>query len=490
MERTKEIYQQRNDEIDFPSIIRALIKNSLIILLCGCILGMWAYMGVSFIQKPVYESKATMIISNNGKNNSVYTDDAMSKIANQYQKILTSNVLKNTVLEKLELNRLPGSISASVVPNTNLIILKGTSNKPGDAYLIVKTAVENYSQVSDYVISSFVLEVMEKPSIPTVPVNYRSSLKYAVYAFLLGIAASVLVIAAFTFMRDDIKNERQVNRLLDTELFSCLYYEKKRRSNKKESILISSPATSFFYSENIRKMATKLDYKAHKLKHKIILVTSVAENEGKSTVAANLALALAKKNKRVLLVDADLRKPALNKVFEKEVTPEMEFGAYLSGKSSLQDVLTRDKDTGLFYLFGTKSYRKSDAMLSSQKMKDLFHSAVKVVDYIIVDSSPTNITSDAEIIAEYADGVLMVVRQSAALVPDINDALDTLRKSNVTIYGCVLNALQTRLMPKSAEYGYEYGYGYKYYGRHKYGHYGAYSSKQAASDNSAGNHNE
>lgn len=470
MDNNRKIYQQTNNEMDFPSMIRALIRNWWVILLCGCITGMWVYMAVSFFQKPVYVSEATLIISNSGRDTSVYTDDAYSKVGNQYQKILTSRVFKNTIKEKLGLDSLPGELSAYFVPNTNIITISGTAGKPGDAYLLVKSATENYSSVSDYVIPSFFLEILQKPVIPRVPSNYGAAVKYGLYGLLFGIAAVALLIMVFTFLRDDIKNVRQVERLLDTSLFACLYYEKKRKSNKKESILINTPSTSFFFTENIRKMATKLDYKAQKKHHKIILVTSIAENEGKSTVSANLALALARNNRKVLLVDADLRKPALNKVLEKKVTPEMEFGAFLSGKSSLQDVLTRDKETGLYYLFGTKAYRRADAMLNSDRMNSLLRSAVKVVDYVIVDSSPMNITSDAEILAEKADGVLMVVRQCASLVPDINDALDTLKKSGTEVYGCVLNGVHTKVLPTSAEYGYDYGTGYgsKY---SKYSHY-------------------
>lgn len=264
MNTEPKIYQQRNDEIDFPSIIRALLHNWWVIILCGCILGMWFFMAVDFLQKPVYVSQATLVISNNGNDTSVYTDGAMEKVANQYQKILSSKTLKNTVQKELGVKNLPGNISAGVVPGTNLILLSGTAAAPGEAYLLVKTAVQNYSKVSDYVISSFVLEVMKKPAIPTVPSNQGLAETWARRGLLLGLAGAAMLIAVFSFMRDDIKNENQVDKLLDTTLFSSLYYEKKAKSNKKNSILISNPATSFFYSENVRKMATKLDYRAKK----------------------------------------------------------------------------------------------------------------------------------------------------------------------------------------------------------------------------------
>ncbi len=470
MSTETKVYQQRNNDIDFSAIARALVRNWWVILLCGCILGMWAYMGVSVTSRPVYTSQATLVITNNGNDDSVYTDTALEKVSNQYQKILSSNTLKNTVQKELGVESLPGSISASTVSGTNLILLQSTASKPGDAYRLVKSAIKNYSKVSDYVISSFVLEVMKEPGIPTTPSNAGLAATWAFRGVLIGILGTAFVIGIFCFMRDDIKNEKQVAELLDTTLFASIYYEKKPRTDKKTSILINDPVTSFFFSENVRKMATKLDYHARKNKQKVILVTSVKENEGKSTVAANLALALVNKNRRVLLIDGDLRKPALYKIFDKKIAPEIEFSSYLNEESKLQKVLTRDKDTGLYYIFGTKSFRNSDGYLASQQMKDLFRMARKAVDYVIIDTSPAGMFPDAEVLTEYADAGILVVRQESARIPDINDVLDTLKKSDMEMYGCVLNGIQTKVIPKSAEYGYSYGYGY----RDKYGKYGKY----------------
>lgn len=482
MNTDSKVYQQRNKEIDYSSICRALLRNWWVIGMCGCILGMWMYMGVSFLKTPVYVSQATLIISNNGNDNSVYTDQALEKVASQYQKILSSNTLKNTMQKELGVDNLPGTISASAVTGTNLILLRGTASKPGEAYLLVKSAIKNYSKVSDYVISSFVLEVMKEPFIPTIASNAKLEITWALRGVLIGICGAIFAIAAFTFLRDDIKNEGQVATLLDSTLFASLYYEKKQRKKKKTSILITNPVTSFFYAENVRKMATKLDYRAKKNKHKVILVTSVRENEGKSTVAANLALALVNKNRRVLLLDTDLRKPALNRVFEKKITKEMEISEYLKGNVSFQDVLTRDKDTGLYYVFGTKAFRNSDALLTSYEMKDLFKIVKRAVDYIIIDSSPMGISSDAEILAEYADAGILVVRQEASRVADINDALDTLKKSGMDLYGIVLNGIHTKVFPSSAEYGYNYGYGGKYGKYGKYGGYGKHDKKTGSGE--------
>lgn len=472
MEKTEKIYQQRNNEIDIPSIIRALIKEWWVILVCGCILAMWSYMAVSVIDAPEYTASATLVIANNGDNSTVYTETALEKVANQYQKVLTSSALFNKMKEEMGWDQMPGTLSASVVSETNLILLEGTASKPGDAYLLVTAALNNYAQVSEYLLSSFSLDEMKSPSIPLEPSNAGTAVSFALKAFLLGILAAGAAVAAMTILRDDIKNEGQISSLLDIPLFASIYFESKRgrkkgkMSGKTEGILISSPVTSLGYTENIKKLASKVDYRARKNHLKIILVSSILENEGKSTVAANLALALSEKSRRVLLLDGDLRKPSLYKLFEKELPPEEEIGNFLMEKTTASQCLCRDKELGIYYMFGSKSYRNSDLLLASSNMKSILKQARSVVDYIVIDSAPLSISSDAEILADQADAVLLVVRQCASCAGDINDAADLFRKSKAELWGCVYNAVKTRILPqKKGGYGYSYDYGYEQYNR-------------------------
>lgn len=467
MEKTEKIYQQKNTEMDIPSIVRALTREWWVILLCGCILAMWAYMAVSVVNTPSYTSSATLVITSNGSNSAVYTDTALEKVAGQYQKVLTSSALSSKIKEEMGWEQMPGTLSASVVTGTNLVLLQGTAQKPGDAYLLVKAALNNYTQVSEYLLSSFSLEEMKSPSIPSTPSNAGSALSWALKALLLGIVASGAVIAVMTILRDDIKNEGQVSALLDIPLFASIYFESKKgrkkgkMSGKTEGILITSPVTSMGYTENLKKLASKVDYRARKNHAKIILVSSVLENEGKSTVAANLALALSEKSRRVLLLDGDLRKPSLYKLFEKELPPEEEIGNFLQERTTASQCLCHDKETGLYYMFGSRSYRNSDLLLASSNMKTILKQAKSVVDYIVIDSAPLSISSDAEILADQADAVLLVVRQCASGAGDINDAADLFRKSKAELWGCVFNAVKTRVLPQKKG-GYGYGYGKKY----------------------------
>lgn len=234
MEAGSRIYQEDEIEINIPSIIRAWIRDWWIILMCGFILGIWAFMGISFLKAPVYVSESILVVKNDENNIYVHADDTTEKLTSQYEKILTSNVLVNAVMEDLGVKELPGTLSASAITGTNLISLKGSAPNPGDAYRIVKSAVDNYDKVSAYVLTAFSLEVMEKASIPEIAVNVRTPFKYGILGVILGLGGAAGLIALFTMLRDDIKNEKQVSKLLDTTLFASLYYEKKHKGPKKE----------------------------------------------------------------------------------------------------------------------------------------------------------------------------------------------------------------------------------------------------------------
>lgn len=111
---------------------------------------------------------------------------------------------------------------------------------------------------------------------------------------------------------------------LDTKLLATLRHERKRGAllrNKKSALLISDPTCSFYYTETVHQLRAQVERAHEKDGRQVFLITSCAENEGKSTVAANLALSLAQKHQRVLLLDSDLRKPAQSLIFSASPAP-------------------------------------------------------------------------------------------------------------------------------------------------------------------------
>ena len=198
---------------------------------------------------------------------------------------------------------------------------------------------------------------------------------------------------------------------------------------------------------------------------KTIAVTSVSENEGKSTIAANLAINMAQRGKKVLLIDGDLQRPSQFLIFGIKMEESREFGEFLKKKTKINDVLIRTEIPGMFFMGGRNCYSSSTDMLQNGNISNVIQVCSRFVDYVIIDTPPVGVSGDAELFAQCADAVVLVVRQNFMLAEDINDALDRLRTRPHQHMGVVLNDVKSFSMGTAVgRYGSRYGYG-------RYGNY-------------------
>lgn len=187
----------------------------------------------------------------------------------------------------------------------------------------------------------------------------------------------------------------------------------------------------------MKKISAKVIYTVAKKDYKTILVTSTLEGEGKSTISANLALAMAQQGKKVLLIDADLRRRVQYKVFGKEDFADL--GDYLDGKIDLDEVIEQDEENNLYYAFPKTPRENADELLENGKMQNLLEQMEKVMDYIIIDTAPSGITRDAQVLSGFVDAALIVVKQEKAKIVVINDMIDELEQEKMEVMGFVLN---------------------------------------------------
>ena len=474
--------------LDIYSILRALVKDWWMILTAGLLGAMIAYIMVGSAYTPSYTSKMTFIVSSKGSTSSLSDLTAANEMAETFGEVLNSRLLKKKVQQELNLSYLPGTISTSVVEGTNLMSLKVSAPSPEHAFKIMKSVLNNYTEITDYVLENVVLDVLEAPEVPMAPSNPVSASQMMKKYAIIGMGLMIILLALIDYLKDDIKNEKEVELKLDTKLFGSVYHEVKNKTLRsylrktKKGLLITDPTSSFMFVENYKKLRTKLMYKSRQGMGKVILITSVMENEGKSTVAANIALTLAQKSNKVVLLDGDMRRPAAYKILQKRVKKEQEIGEYLNGSAKIGDVLHYDKDSGLYLLIGSRRYSNSTEMVSGERLRTLMKAVKKLADYIVIDSPPTSLMADAEVLAEYADVSLLVVRQGTATARSINDTIDILENGHSELLGCIYNDVKTGVFSGKRVFGgYGYGgykYGYGHYGRYGYGKYGYGKSAQ------------
>lgn len=192
---------------------------------------------------------------------------------------------------------------------------------------------------------------------------------------------------------------------------------------------------------------------------KIIVMTSPGPCEGKSTSGLNVAVNFAKMGKKTLLVDADLRKPRIHKAVGVE---HEGLANYLGGFSELDQVITYSEEYGLDLMLCGAIPPNPSELLASNKMTKLAEQLKQQYDYIIIDTPPVNVVTDAVILSKLASGVVVVVREGCTTYTELSKAIETLEFAESRIIGIVLNdsaGLSKGHQYKGKYSRYYYGYG-------------------------------
>lgn len=460
------------------TIVYDILKNWWVVLLGAVAAALMSYVVVSETYVPQYATSATFVVASKGDSNALNNLYSANEMAKMFEKILQSNTMKKVICEKMGTKELDAEITAGAIEGTNLLSLKIVGKSPKQVIDLMRVIMENYSSVSYYSVGNAVLDVLEEPKIPFSPINGLDAKGAAKKGFLLGGMFLAALFGFVSYMNDTIKREEDIERKLDARNLGVIEHTRKYKTwkdavkHEKNALLISNPLAEFGFVEGYRKLATKIDYQMMKDDRKVLVVTSVSENEGKSTVAANIAIALADQSKKVLLIEGDLRRPSQFLLFGQEPKEESEIGEYLKGNAKLRDILVESEYPRLYLMVGRNCYSSSTEMLHSEKMHEILNFGKKLMDYIIIDSPPAGLMGDAEALAEYADAVMVVAKQNCIKAEDINDVLDSFRAHHSKVLGVVLNDVRT-LSSVTVNHG-KYG---------KYGKYGAYGDYNGSKGN-------
>ena len=217
-------------------------------------------------------------------------------------------------------------------------------------------------------------------------------------------------------------------------------------------------AAPFEYEESYKALRTNFKFVALNGKNRKIVITSTLQGEGKSSVAINLAISLVQTGSKVLLIDADMRKPSLHRYLRTKKDPLMGLSALLSGEMKVGDCL-QNTEYGFDLIPGGPVPPNPVELISSEAMRALLHEAAEHYDYIICDAPPVGVITDAAALSPLCDGVLYVIRQKYANKHQVHGAIQSLQTVNAKILGTVLNQYD---ISKDAVKGYGYSRGYGY----------------------------
>jgi capsular exopolysaccharide synthesis family protein len=297
------------------------------------------------------------------------------------------------------------------------------------------------------------IRVIDPPSLPIRP-KFPNIPSMLLSSFLFGLCLAGIVVYLVEYFDDIIKGVDTLPKDMSCPFLGQLPYV---HIGDLPTVYQESRSE---YTESIHSLRTNLSFLALSGDRKLLLVTSPASEEGKSTITVNLAIAYAQAGRRVLLIDADIRNPSLHKYLARPKDPVGISNALIK-EIDFYDVVQKSilGIVGFDYLPGGDVPPNPIQLIESDRMRELLETSQHIYDLVILDTPPLGMFSDALLLARYADVVTLVGRYNQTSRKELVAAIDLLKKTNVNAIGVVLNAI-----PSTIAGSYGYGYGYGYYG--------------------------
>lgn len=435
MNETK--FEQKGEmEIDVQRLAGAVLKKSWLIVLTAVLCAVLTLVGTFFFIAPKYESTAMFYVNNTSLSVgdatfSIESGDisAAKSLVDSYIVILQTRESLNDVIDYAGVDRtyeeLKKMITAASVNSTEIFEVVVTSTDPFEAEAIANAIAYILPKRISSIIEGTSAKVVDAAVVPVKP----SSPSYTLNT-LIGFVAGFFLAAAIAVLKEffdiSIQTEEDITQSCKHPVLASVpdmnahskggyyaYDNQKTAAKDKPTVLVGSEI-SFAASEAYKLLRTKLQFSfADDNSCHVIGVSSALSGEGKSLSSVNLAYTLSELDKRVLLIDCDMRRPSLATKLPIAKAPGL--AEYLSGqcepKSMLQFCNIQGKEDAFVVIAAGRNPPNPIELLSSKRMARMIEQLRKAYDYIILDLPPVGEVSDALAVAGLTDGMLLVARQ-------------------------------------------------------------------------------
>lgn len=434
------------EELNLSEIFKYFVKKMWIIVI---FIGLVVALGLTYtlaIKTPLYKSTTTLILAND---QTITQSDLTlyQKLINDYTKIVTSkDVLNNTIYElnlPYSYEDLKKSISATAVTDTNIINISVTDESAVLAKQIVESLSTNFKEKIEEIYKLTNVYMLEEPEVASDPYNYNIVKETIIYV-LVGIALGCLYLFLRYYFDRNIKTKEEVEDKINLPIMGSVRdcaKDLKDKKNKDRILLNEFPKSGFV--EDVKTIRTNLDFSATENNIKKILITSSIPGEGKSFISSNLAISFAQNNKKVLLVDCDLRKGVVHRKFNIKniglsnliAKKDIDNLSYYINKTNIDnlDVITR----------GIVPPNPSE-LLSSSTFKKVLAKLEGEYDYIILDGTPVTNLPDSLIVSDLADKTLIVSTIGYTPIELLENTKKSLENVNAKIAGIIINKMPTK----------------------------------------------
>ena len=450
-DKTVDIDNNEGIRVNLITLIKGMLvqlrRNAAKLVILAVLSGAVFFAGAKLAYSPVYTARASFTFNRvTGASYKTGTEknSIIVKLSLMFTEIMTGDALRSIVMDELGY---AGSKSFNVKINAagqeaiNIVSLSVTADDPQLAYDTLQSLMRNVSKVTGPAFGEIEVKVLSDEGLPTSPSGRISNKLAAAAGILLALMIELIWLVLKSLSDHSIKNRKDMPRLLKIELLGVL--PKAKRAGfigAKSPVIIDAEGVSTEMVGAVHTILSRIEREAQENKMKSILITSALAGEGKTSTAVNLAIALAGQEKKVALVEGNLRNPSILSILGM---PQMEKGLsdLLSGGCKAQDVMIPyTKHNNLTLLPGGKLSANPATLWSSPAAVKLFKELEADFDYVLIDSPASASISDSGLLARLADGYVYVVRKGYAQLPILRKGMGTLSNFGCKAIGSVLNA--------------------------------------------------
>lgn len=430
------------------------IKYIIIATLVCCLIG-----GIytKFLTIPMYKSSTTVILGSNQEGTGITQSDISinNNLVSTYAEIIKSRKVLEQVQKELNesytYKELANEISVSSINNTQIIRITVEDNNAVNAKIIANLVAKVFTAEVPDLYNLDNVHILDVAIEEEDPYNINVA-KSSIIGGVLGLILSTGIFFVIYYFDRTAKSVEQVEEVLQMPILGSV---EETKNLKDELVVATNPKEVI--SEQIRTIRTNLQFTSADEKIKTILITSSIPSEGKSFISSNLATAFAQNNKKVLIVDCDMRKGRINKIFK--VSNRIGLSNLLAYKEddeeNLEDYVYKTKIDNLYVIPRGKVPPNPSELLNSQKTAKLISLLSEIFDYIIFDGPPVNGLSDSLIMSDFVDRTIVVTSLNSAPVELLENTKKMLNNVNAKVAGVVVNKVPRRKGSGKSYYYYE-----------------------------------
>lgn len=430
-----------------------------VVVICG-VLGGCVALGVSELQTPVYRANAVLYVTAGADANSqsAYQGSlASQQRVESYTKLANSDAVISEALKESELSVSSGeaksAISASSATGTVLLTVSAKSSSPEVALKLSSAVAQSLVRYvarleipADGGSPLAKLTVISPASIESEPVSPRVDRNTALGA-IVGVLMALLFIVVRSQLDSRIQSEHDLKMAVPVPVLGVLPLDRVFRDG---TLSVREEGFSDG-AEAVRMLRTALNYVDVDSPPRTILVSSALSGEGKTTTCLSLASSLTELGKRVVVVDADLRSPSVAE--RLGLSSSVGLSSVVSGLVPLEPAIQRDASGKIDILAAGPGVPNPAELLATRALKGCLSDLCSRYDYVLVDSPPALIVTDAVVLGEAVDGMLLVVRAGLCRARDAAAVFELYGQVGAKVLGVILNGVRRR----GGGYGYGYG---------------------------------